>query len=253
MLCRVVVLCYFVLCSFQCHFKLSYVFSFFYLQLLETVVINEGSTDLVLHLFSLFSFLLGILVIIGVHEVRQVSSSSRDLLETLRLPENCDGLNDRTACALMPYRTFDGRCNNLCNITRGAIFHPLQRLETLAEPTAYDGPGFKPRSRSVSGKPLPNARAVSRRVFESNSTQNINNSAPDFTHLTMTWGQFLDHDITLTEVEEAECGTNDEVCPIRPECISINILPGDELEVNPNFKCIPTPRSFRDRNGEQVS
>ena len=69
----------------------------------------------------------------------------------------------------------------------------------------------------------------------------------------MTWGQFLDHDITLTEVEEAECGTNDEVCPIRPECIGINILPGDELEVNQTFKCIPTPRSFRDKNGEQVS
>ena len=193
-------------------------------------------------------------MIIGAHEVRQVSSTSRDLLETLRLPDshNCDAFNARVACALMPYRTFDGTCNNLCNITRGAIFHPLQRLETLEEPTAYE-PGFEPRNRSFSHGPLPNARTVSRGVFESNSTQNINNNAPDFTHLTMTWGQFLDHDITLTEVEEAECGTNDEVCPIRPECIGINILPGDELEVNQTFKCIPTPRSFRDKNGEQVS
>ena len=216
------------------------------------MVIDEGSIDLVLHLFSLFSFLLGIIVIIGGYEVRQVTSTSRDFIETFHLP--CDDYSARLMCALMPYRTFDGTCNNLCNITRGAIFHPLQRLETLEEPTAYE-PGFKPRSRAVSGRRLPNARTVSRKVFVSSSNLDINGTAPNFTHLTMTWGQFLDHDITLTEVEEVEeggCGTNDQVCPRRPECISIDINPGDGLEVNPTFKCIPTSRSIRDSKGQQV-
>lgn len=217
------------------------------------MVIDEGSIDLVLHLFSLFSFLLGIIVIIAAYEVRQVTSTLRDLKETFNF--TCGDFGARLMCAMMPYRTFDGTCNNLCNITRGSVLHQLQRLETLEEPTAYE-PGFKPRIRAVSGNILPNARTVSRKVFVSSSELDVNGTAPNFTHLTMTWGQFLDHDITLTEVEEVEegeCGTNDQVCPRRPECISIDINPGDGLEVNPSFKCIPTQRSIRDGYGQQVS
>ena len=203
---------------------------------------------MVFHLFSLFSFLLRIAVILAAYEVHQASSTAfRDLLNTLKL-KNCDDFNKRLLCAQLPYRTFDGTCNNLCNINRGGIFQPLERLDTLKKPTAYE-PGFKPR-RSVTGKELPNARRVSVGAFRSDNG-NIN-GAPDFTHLVMTWGQFLDHDITLTELEEAECGSNVKPCPQRPGCIGIDILKGNELGVDKTFQCIPLRRSFQNKFGNQV-
>ncbi|XP_067034802.1 uncharacterized protein [Acropora muricata] len=38
---------------------------------------------------------------------------------------------------------------------------------------------------------------------------------PKGTHLVMTWGQFLVHDVTLTELtdEHVNCGTNAQPCP----------------------------------------
>ena len=219
----------------------------------------KESINLVLQfIYFLYSFLLGILLIIGAYEMGQVSSLiTRDFLDTLALPDsdNCDSLTTRLICSRVPYRMFDGTCNNLCNTSRGSIGTPLVRLETLDEPTAYETDDFEPRSSSsIQGKLLPNARRIANVVFESNSTANVNGTAPPFTHLVMTWGQFIDHDITLTELEEAECGTNeDEVCPVRPGCIGIDIPAGEELEVNETFGCIPLRRSFRDSYGNQVS
>jgi len=205
-----------------------------------------------------FSFLLGILLIVGAYQVRQALSSiaGRDLLETLSLP-NCDNFYKRLICAQRKYRTFDGTCNNLCKVTRGAIFRPLRRLETLAEPTDYE-PGFEPRRVAANpNRNLTNARQVSVNVFRANNG-NINSTPPAFTHLTMTWGQFLDHDITLTEMEEVDCGSNqNEPCPQRPGCIGIDILPGQFpsqlLRFNQSVRCINLRRSARDGNGDQVS
>ena len=200
-------------------------------------------------MISLFSFLLCIAVILTGYKVRQATSTAtRDFLNTLNLT-NCDSFPKRLLCKQVPYRTFDGTCNNLCNISLGASFQPLQRLESLKNPTDY-APGFEPR-RSVTGKDLPNSRRIARGVFLSGNA-NIG-GPPQFTHITMSWGQFLDHDITLTEAEEAECGNNIAPCPERPGCIGIPILPGDELGINNTFRCIPLRRSFRDRNGDQVS
>ena len=205
-------------------------------------------------MFPLFSFLLGILLIVGKYQVRQALSpvAGRDLLETLSLP-NCDNFYKRLICAQRKYRTFDGTCNNLCKVTRGAIYRPLRRLETLAEPTDYE-PGFEPRRVAANpNRNLTNARQVSVNVFEANNA-NINNTPPAFTHLTMTWGQFLDHDITLTEMEEVDCGSNQhEPCPQTPGCIGIDILPGQELRFNQTVHCINLRRSSRDGNGDQVS
>ena len=166
---------------------------------------------------------------------------------------NCDSLAKRSACARIQYRTFDGTCNNLCLTDRGATFRPLRRLQSLKQTTAYEPPGFGPRRSSViKGRTLPNARSVSVNVFRA-TDRDLNNKRPSFTHLVMAWGVFLDHDITLTEMENVMCGTNTNACPRRPGCIGIDILRGQGLRADRSFKCIPLRRSSRNRSGQQVS
>jgi len=86
-----------------------------------------------------------------------------------------------------------------------------------------------------------------------NSTGNDDNATANFTHMTMIWGQFLDHDITLTQLNEsAECGNNSLPCRGPEEgCIGIDILQGNELRDNRSAVCIPLRRSAI-KNGEQV-
>ena len=177
---------------------------------------------------------------------------ARDLIATFDRA-NCDDLSERILCAQRKFRTIDGTCNNLCNITKGAILTRLIRTPGLSPPTAYGSDDFLPRSKSVNGRELPNARLVRQKVLPSDDANDLGGT-PTFTHVTMTWGQFIDHDIALTEMELAECGNNEEACPVRPEeCIGIDITQTNlRLRFNPEFKCIPLRRSNRDVNGDQV-
>lgn len=203
-----------------------------------------------------FSFLLAVVFIVGVHEMRHSMVSSvfaRDLIATFDL-HNCGDLSERIWCSQRKYRTIDGSCNNLCNITKGAILTRLLRTPGLFPPTAYDSPDFLPRSKSVNGGPLPNARLARIKTLPADDANDLGGT-PSFTHITMTWGQFIDHDIALTEMELNECGTNEEVCPNIPsKCISIPIQDLKlRLRFNPEFKCIPLRRSNRDKNGDQIN
>ena len=184
--------------------------------------------------------------------MRLASSSAAaadQVLQTLQL-SNCDDLKVRLACFQRKYRTIDGTCNNLCNITRGAANRPLRRLiepdyEADLQPRRFGNDGFTP---------LPNPRRVSRVVFRSGNF-NLNMTAPNFTHMTMTWGQFIDHDITLTELTpNVECGTNNEPCVVRDGCIGIPLTErnADRLEFNQSAECIPLRRSLISSDGQQV-
>ena len=230
---------------------------------MKTIKFRRSYHSVAFYSFFFFSFLLGILLTITVCEVRQVSSSAaaaQQVLNTLQLT-NCDDLKVRLACFQRRYRTFDGTCNNLCNTTNGATNQPHQRFPGLNPPTEYQTqtPDFLPRSRSSTMPPdgriilLPNARTVSNQVFV-NSTGNKGGIEPDFTHLTMTWGQFIDHDVTLTELTPGvNCGINDAPCPaVDGNCIGITIEEGQNLAFNQSAQCIPLARSFRDADGNQV-
>ena len=169
-------------------------------------------------------------------------------------------LKTRLACSSSPYRTFNGRCNNLYNPTLGMANTPLIRLPGLRSPTAYEGNNFAPRRLSATRKdgkrvPLPNARKVSVTVFESGERNAIfKQRTPRGTHLVMTWGQFLDHDVTLTALtEHVDCGTNFKPCPNKPDCIGIDVDRSVRLSRNRLAQCIPLRRSARDPQGEQVS
>ena len=167
--------------------------------------------------------------------------------------ENCESpLKAAFACLSSKYRTFDGTCNNLCNITQGSAERPLVRLV----PSDYEGPpgSTAPRSLGVDFKPLTNCRKVSFQTLRNNDTANSNDNAVNFTHLTMTWGQFIDHDVTLTELTpNVDCGVNNEPCQQIPDCVNIKIPNGEELLFNQSAQCIPLPRSLRDGEGNQVS
>ena len=205
---------------------------------------------------SFISIFLGGLLLVCAYDVLQAApsgNSAKQVLDTLNM-QNCpDPIGVRVKCLKYKFRTFDGTCNNLCNTKLGAINQPLRRLPSLVNPTAYE-PNFQPRSSSaVAGKTLPNARDISRIGFNS-TTADINDTAPDFTHMTMTWGQFVDHDITLTElIESLECGPNNEPCSNQDGCIGIDIEIGNELLGSRNAQCIPLRRSSQNADGEQVS
>ncbi|KAJ7374149.1 hypothetical protein OS493_009487 [Desmophyllum pertusum] len=178
------------------------------------------------------------------------NSFNRSVLKSM-MTGDCEpvSLFLQLSCFRRRYRTLDGSCNNLCNITRGSALRPFSRL--LA--AAYQDGEQAPRSLGSNNRPLPNARNISTIVFVS-STGNDDNTTANFTHVTMTWGQFLDHDITLTQGNETvECGNNSLPCR-GPEvgCIGIDILQGNELRDNQSAVCMPLSRSAI-KNGQQVN
>ncbi|XP_068680245.1 peroxidasin-like [Montipora foliosa] len=193
----------------------------------------------------------------------QSSEAAAELTLATLSKENCDLLEDRIACLIFPYRTFDGSCNNLCKISSGRANTSLMRFPGLLLPTAYDGDNFEPRQISSSStpghlnKPLPNARFVSVGVFRS-SEFDINGSSPRASHLAMTWGQFLDHDVTLTELaplpEGVSCGTNNDTCPTdNPDvCIGIDIYPAFALGGLPTAPVYSTEKISKEPTGRAV-
>lgn len=178
------------------------------------------------------------------------NSFTRSVLESI-ITGPCESvtLAIQLSCFIRRYRTFDGLCNNLCNVTRGSAQRPFSRLL----PPAYQDGKHAPRSLGSNNQPLPNARNVSEIVFVS-SRGNEDNATVNFTHLAMVWGQFLDHDITLTQLNKSvECGNNSLPCRGPEEgCIGIDILQGNELKDNQSAVCIPLRRSAI-KNGEQAS
>ena len=107
------------------------------------------------------------------------------------------------------FRTMDGKCNNLENPEWGAAMTAFQRMEgpdygdLLSEP-----------QKSQANKPLTTARSVSRVVHGSKADgADPEGKTPEFSHLAMNWGQFLDLDIALAT------GMNCEPTNVDPECI----------------------------------
>jgi len=93
-------------------------------------------------------------------------------------------------CTRTDYRSFDGTCNNLgINAQKwGGTHIPLHREVGYA----YDV--SDPYNMMLSDRPNP--RAISNTIFS--QSQSIPNSS-DLSSFVFTWGQFIDHDIGITE------------------------------------------------------
>lgn len=116
------------------------------------------------------------------------------------------------------FRRINGRCNNLENRLWGSVGDKFLRLE----PADY-GDCVSSLRRAENGDELPNARNVSRFIHGSNDCSNPDNNV--LTHLTMNFGQFMDHDITLAEAQ----GLNCEPYNPNPECINIEVPADDDV------------------------
>ena len=96
-------------------------------------------------------------------------------------PSACDGTED--------YRSIDGCCNNINRKDSGSTNQAFARF---LDPVYEDGVET-PRG-GLSTSSLPNARLVSRMVHRTKNRE-VNKN---ISLMVMQFGQFLDHDITLT-------------------------------------------------------
>ncbi|KAF6029143.1 hypothetical protein EB796_012540 [Bugula neritina] len=140
------------------------------------------------------------------------------------------------------FRTIDGTCNNINRPLNGAAKTPLNRLAI----SRYEDGINKPRtSPFLSSGSLKSARDVSVAVHETTTIDSTK-----FTHLLMNYGQFLDHDITLSpeafeEVEHVRetCCTlpKDEWTSAQKECFPISI--SNDAVFGPDVTCMEFFRS----------
>ena len=146
------------------------------------------------------------------------------------------------------FRTIDSTCNNLMNPLLGATDTPLVRLI----PSQYEdgisslrgglqnrkGEFFKAGPFS---QPNPSARLVSQTVI-----RNVNEDEA-LTHIAMQWGQFLDHDTSLTPEQEDKCNRRVEECEFTNICEPIRVPDRDPIfgvGTDNNGQCMAFSRSM---------
>lgn len=124
------------------------------------------------------------------------------------------------------FRTFDGYGNNINHPTWGTNNIQLERLL----PTAYGDGYSSPRTTDENGNLLPNARDISNAVIDQHG-QSIPNSLNASAWI-WVWGQFIAHDLSLTEPRP------------QSELFPITVQPDDPL-LTPNalFPFIPFQRN----------
>jgi peroxidase len=117
-----------------------------------------------------------------------------DLTRT-NLWDECPGFVKPIPCTVERYRTFTGHCNNLKHPTWGATYTPFVRNL----PPVYADGIQAPRVSIVDGSKLPSPRLVTSTVH-----QDHNNPDSSLTIMLMSWGQFIDHDLTLAASPKGE-------------------------------------------------
>ncbi|CAG9864902.1 unnamed protein product [Phyllotreta striolata] len=146
-----------------------------------------------------------------------------------------------TKCVNSKYRTITGECTNLKNPNWGT---PHSTYDRLSQPRY--GPDGSIR-KAVNGSDLPNARLVSRMVYQ-------DDTLPE-KHLTMSaieTGQFVAHDLSFSYVvgdTEGCCSESQQWLEKEPqECRSVKIPEGDPVYDLYNVTCISNSRTYTNRD-----
>ncbi|CAH0399044.1 unnamed protein product [Chilo suppressalis] len=154
---------------------------------------------------------------------------------------SCKPLSIR--CAKDKFRSLDGTCNNLQKPGWGRRGAPFTRI---APPRYADGIYSMPVAES--GRPLPNPRVLSTRLFTDAAI-----SSRSLNYLNMQWGQFITHDLMqrLTEVTDEggiQCclGEGGDVLPPEwqnDKCIPIRVPDEDHFYRLHGVRCLNLVRS----------
>jgi peroxidase len=102
--------------------------------------------------------------------------------------EVCPPFLSGVECRPGKYRRVDGLCNNLEHPTWGAAHTPFQRLIGPLYADSISAPRI-----SVTGHDLPLSRVVSRTIHPDEGYHDHAGTV-----MIVAWGQFMDHDLTLT-------------------------------------------------------
>jgi hypothetical protein len=121
-------------------------------------------------------------------------------------------LEDR--CVLSTYRTIDGTMNNLANPEWGSTDEQLIRIA----PAAY-GDGIS----TLAGATRPGPRVISNEIVAHEEEEALNDR--HLSNYSYVWGQFLDHDLDLTQPP----ATGRESAPILVPADDEFFLPGSEI------------------------
>ena len=144
---------------------------------------------------------------------------------------------------VLQYRTINGTCNNMLFPLNGAAHSPFSRLLPAAYEDGISRPlGYKQSlSHNVFNGPWPSARYVSWKLIK-----DLERDGPQsMSHMFMSWGQFIDHDLDLAPIfaeEEVECG-----CNFTSQCLPILVKSNDPVfgDNTPHMgECIPFTRSI---------
>ncbi|KAL7306502.1 hypothetical protein TKK_0001201 [Trichogramma kaykai] len=165
------------------------------------------------------------------------------LLDTSKtlIRDVCPAFLSNVQCKAGKYRRFDGLCTNLEHPSWGGSLQPFVRLMT---PKFADGINA-PRV-AVSGRDLPLARVVSQTIHPD---EGFHDHAG--TVMVIAWGQFIDHDYTLTATPLDPYDRNDpeECCGRLPQdknpyCNEIIIPEDDYFYRLFGVRCLNFVRAF---------
>ncbi|XP_020300859.1 chorion peroxidase [Pseudomyrmex gracilis] len=163
-----------------------------------------------------------------------------DTSKTL-IREICPAFLSNVECRPGKYRRYDGLCTNLENPTWGSTLSPFARL---MNPRFADGLSA-PRI-SISGHDLPLSRVVSRTMHPDEGYHDHAGTV-----MIIAWGQFMDHDYTLTATPLDPLNRNDpEECCTRPPhlknpyCNEILVPDDDYFYRLFNVRCMDFVRAF---------
>ncbi|XP_067938237.1 peroxidasin homolog isoform X2 [Watersipora subatra] len=184
------------------------------------------------------------LIVQKVHDADQIELDNKDIYNNVReilSPNHIQIIAELSGCAESrtpidctnmcfhkKYRSFDGTCNNLRRPMLGSSLTKFNRWLPAVYENNFNLPVGWNASKLYHGFSKPSARLVSTRVMSSHEIEADN----VYTSFLMQWGQFLDHDITLTPMSVSHARFSDgrhcnSTCENQSPCFPIQTPPGD--------------------------
>ncbi|XP_054720613.1 LOW QUALITY PROTEIN: chorion peroxidase-like [Uloborus diversus] len=152
----------------------------------------------------------------------------------------CPAIFKPVPCTVSRFRSMTGKCNNMKHTIWGSANTPFVRLI----PPVYTNGIDSPRVSSVDGGPLPNARRVSAAIHK-----DYDMPSSDITVLFMSWGQFIDHDLTLAAQPRDENEIEIACCKVPPAlrhkyCMPLQIPANDPFYSKYDVTCMDFKRTM---------